>query len=730
MKYLSRKKVIFLSFITVLVLFFFFLSSIVKCYIERNSIELIGRKLEVADLHFNYAKVSARVNGFKLFEQNSKKEFLSFNELYVNISPWKLISGEYSISQIYLDGLNISIEQSSNGFNFDDLLGVKNNQTVDSTDLNKEEASLKFSIHDIKFKNGYIAYHDKLKSNNLELNKINLELPLIAWNNKKSEMGVNFSLGKKGSVSINANVNHTKQRYAVNLGIASVDISPFVAYLKDYMLVSEVQGRLNTQIKIEGSVHNFMDVFLKGNTELNDFVLKDIEGNKFLASQSVIVELDSIDLSSSHYEIGKVNLTKPEVYAALFKEASNFESIFAPILKTDSVNIETDTSMLANSELFYSIDSVIINKGFVEFSDYTLNRKFVYDINDVHLNIGQITDKANSIPLDYSINLNKGGHSKGKMVFSLQNAHNFKFNGKLLGLELMSFSPYTEFYIARPITQGELNYDCSIIMKPKQLVNTNKINISEFDFGDKTDDPNALKVPVRLALYLLKDKNDQINFDLPVSGNPKDPDFKLGKIIWKTVMNFLIKTAAKPFSILGSLAGTNPESIEKMTFKFSQTELNDKEIKTLKAIKDIVARKPELKFSFTQETDIEIEKDILVISECSKQYFNSNEQQKLGVFGADFVAWAEGNYDFKDFNKQNDFQIALPLKEKCYDVLGKLKLNTLLDSVLSERNKKVNIYLKDSLQVPIENYEIKIADLRNLSNQQKKPKYRVEVSLK
>lgn len=729
MKYLSRKKVIFLSLITVLVLFFFFLSSIVKCYIERNSMELIGRKLVIADLHFNYTKVSARVNGFKLYEQNGKNEFLSFNELYVNISPWKLISGEYSISQIHLDGLKVSVEQNTNGFNFDDLLATDITAT-DSIDSNKEDSSLKFSIYDIKFKNGYITYHDKLKSNNLDLNKINLELPLIAWNNKKSEMGVNFSLGEEGAVSINANVNHAKQRYIVNLGVKSVDVSPFVAYLKDYMLVSEVQGKLNTQIKINGSMINFMDVFLKGNTEMNDFSLKDTDGKKFLASQSVSVELDSINLNSSHYEIGKISLLKPEVYAALFKETNNFESIFAPVLKADSVNVETDTSMHSDSELFYSIDSINVNKGFVEFSDYTLNRKFVYDINDIQLNIGKITDQANKIPLNYSIDLNRGGHSKGKMTFSLQNAHDFIFNGKVEGLELMSFSPYTEFYIARPITQGEFNYDCSIVMQPKQLVNTNKINISEFDFGDKTKDPNTIKAPVRLALYLLKDKNDQINFDLPVSGNPKDPDFKLGKIIWKTVMNFLLKTATKPFGILGSLAGTNPESIQEMTFKYSQTKLNEKEIKTLRAIAEIIARKPELKFSFTQETDSEAEKDILVISECSKLYFNSSEQQKLEIFGADFISWAEGNNDFKEFNKQDDFQIILPLKEKFYNLFGDLKLNTLLDSVLTERNKEVAIFLKDSLQVSTDNFELKTADLRNLSNQQKKPKYRVEVSLK
>jgi len=692
--------------------------------------ELTGRKLEVSELHFNYVKVSARIKGLKIFEQDASNEFVSFNELYVNVSPWKLISGEYAVSQIYLDGLNVSVIQDSIGFNFDDLITSDETTIVDSTTIDEEKSDLKFAIHDIKFSNGYIVYQDIEKSNKLDLNNINLELPLIAWNNKKSEMGVNFSLGKEGNVSINADVDHSTERYVIDLGVSSLDISPFVAYLKDYMLISDMQGKLNTQIKIDGSMVDFMDVYLKGNASMSDFLLKDIQGNKFLGSQLTMVELDSMHVGSSHYQIGNIVLTKPEIYAALFDESTNFESIFAPIMEIDSVSVETDTLSNDKSELYYSIDSLIIDKGFVEFTDHTLNRKFIYDINDIQLNIGRITDNADEVPLHYSIDLNSGGHSEGNVTFSLEDVHNFKFDGKIKGLDLMSFSPYTEFYIARPITQGEFNYDCSIVMQPKKLINTNKINISEFDFGDKTNDPNPIKAPVRLALYLLKDKNDQINFDLPVSGNPNSPDFKLGKIIWKTLMNFLVKTAAKPFGILGNLAGTNPESIEKMTFEIAQMKLNEKEKQTLNKIATIITKKPELKFTFTQETNTSDERKMIALRESAFKYFENQAIPKQNLFGNELINWTNSTIEFQNFITKDSTDIDLSVEEKCIRFIGNEKLTNYTDSLLLQRNQEVVVFLQDSLNVSVENFHVKTADLRNLSEQQRKPKYRVEVSLK
>ncbi|WP_461643581.1 AsmA family protein [Labilibaculum euxinus] len=727
---LTKGKIIIGSIAIVLFFIFLMLSAIVRYWVNKNSEELIGRKIEISELHFNYAKVSARVKGFRLYELDGNSNFVSFDELYVNINPWKLLTGEYSVSEIYLDGLNVSVIKNLEEFNFSDLIKEDNSQAVDSTNLKEDNELVKFEIRNIEIKNGHVNYLDQEKDNNIDLKNINIELPLIAWNNDKSEMGVNFSMGKTGNVSINADIDHSIKRYTINLGVTSLDISPFVVYLKDYMMVSKMEGLLDTKLNINGSMNDFMDVFVKGDAALQEFSIYDSEENPFVSAKAAKVVLDSLHIGSSHYKIGRVSMDSPVIYADLYSDDSNFEKIFEPYLKSDTLSVDTIAKEEQESSLFYQLDTIVLTKGVVKFTDHTLNRKFVYDLHDININMGTVNADVPKIPVAYSMNLNGGGKSSGSAVFSLKDTTRFNIRGKIERLDLMSFSPYTEFYIARPITQGELTYDCSLDMTSVSLKNMNKIKVSEFDFGNKTKDPNTIKAPVRLALYLLKDQNDQIRFDLPVSGNPKDPEFRVGKIIWKTFMNFLVKTASKPFGLLGNLVGSNPESIEKIPFHFLQDSLDAAQINTLETIADILKKKPDLKFSFSQETNIGEERILLAVRECANRFFQSTAMEEKIIPNLQLMEWANNSPEFRTYIFNQDKSSAeLSIQDNCVAIIGEQEIGILFDKLYEKRNQFVSNHLINNLLVDVSAFEMKRTDLRNLSEEQRTPNFRVEVSL-
>ncbi|MBN2598543.1 MAG: DUF748 domain-containing protein [Marinifilaceae bacterium] len=727
---LTKGKIIICTIVFVLFFIFLMLSAIVKYWVNKNSEEVIGRKIEISELHFNYAKVSARVKGFKLYELDGNSNFVSFEELYVNINPWKLLSGEYAVSEIYLDGLNVSVIKKLEEFNFDDLIKEDSLHAIDSTNTKEDKELVKFEIRNIKIKNGHVNYLDFEKDNNIDLKDINIELPLIAWNNDKSEMGVNFSMGKTGDVHINADVDHSSQRYVINLGVKSLDVTPFVAYLKDYMLVSKLEGDLDTQIVIDGSMNDFMDVCIKGNTTLNDFSVSDADGNPFIAAKSTKVSLDSLHIGSAYYKIGSVDIDSMVMYASLYPEVSSFEKIFQPMLVSDSISENNLIKEDAASVLFYQIDTISLSRGVVRFADHTLNRKFVYDLNDIQMDIGTVNPESLKIPVVYSLNLNGGGRSSGLASFSLKDVYKFNLRGKIERLDLMSFSPYTEFYIARPITQGELNYTCNIDLTAIALDNLNKIKISEFEFGNKTSDPNTIKAPVRLALYLLKDKDDLIKFDLPVSGNPKDPEFRIGKIIWKTFMNFLVKTAGKPFGLLGNLVGANPESIEKIPFHFLQDSLDIAQKNTLETIAGILKKKSDLKFLFSQETNIGEEKILLAVRECADRFFQSAAMEEMIIPNLQLMEWANNSPEFRTYIFNQDRSNAeQSIQDNCVAVIGEQEISILFEKLYDKRNNMVSDYLINSLLVGVNSFEMKKADLRNLSEEQRSPNFRIEVSL-
>ncbi len=733
----KRKKILILIFAFLFILFFF-LSSLIKYWVVKNSEELVGRKLEISELHFNYAQVSLGVKGFKLFEEDNINSFVAFDELDVNFSPWYLITGEYAFSEIYLDGLNVTVIQDSLGFNFDSMI-PEQDSIVDEP---SEEKDLKFSIKNIQFKNGSVRYIDEVKKNTIAFDKMDLALPLIAWNNQKSEMGVDFAMGDKGRVQVSADIDHAKNAYVIDLATQSIDLEPIKAYLTDYLDISAISGQLNTIIHMKGSLDKPMDLVVSGQTNVIDFEMIDGADKKLFAAKKIDVDLDSLNVGTAHYEIGAIQVDSPEIYASLDKESSNFERMLAPYMLADSLaqntlNIEADslaadtisTQIDTVSDLFYQLKSISVTNGLVNFTDNTLNRPFVYDLKNITLKMGILSEKADSIPIAYSMQLHGEGRSSGEGTFSMKNLSSVNFKNQLENLDLMSFSPYTEFYIARPITQGEFNYKTSLDMTATQLKNNNQIHISELDFGKKTKDKNAIKAPVRLALYLLKDKDDQIDFELPVSGNPEDPDFRVGKIIWKTVMKFLIKTASQPFNILGNLAGGNPESIKTIPFHFLQDSLDATQKKNLRKIATILSKKNELSFSFVQETNLQKEKEFLALKSSIKTYCTSKNRAYPELADDQLSQWATTNVEFMAYLNTNSEE-GVSLASLCIDKVGKLELDSMFMNLLQTRNTVLNMFMKDSLILDEASFKVKTADLRNMPEQLKSPNYRLEVSLK
>ena len=93
----------------------------------------------------------------------------------------------------------------------------------------------------------------------------------------------------------------------------------------------------------------------------------------------------------------------------------------------------------------------------------------------------------------------------------------------------------------------------------------NRIDIYKAEVGKKRKDVDAqLNIPVKAALYVLKDKDDKILLDVPVKGNIDSPEFNYMKLVWKTIGNLFVKVATSPIRAIGEAMGlgNSPEFIK------------------------------------------------------------------------------------------------------------------------------------------------------------------------
>lgn len=729
MRTIKKKYYFFGGIAIALFLFLFFLSTIIKNYVVKNSEELIGRKLTLKELHINYFKVQVIAHKLTLFEENKKDTFIYFSELLINYDPWKMIRNEYAISQIRLVNPYVYIQQNGEYFNFSDLLPASDSLVVEDT-LQTNESNVKFSVCNIDLVNGEFLYFDKQIDNLLEFDHLNLELPLIAWDSRSSEMGVQFSIGEKGLVQIDAKINQQQSQYNVNISTKDIHINSFTNYLKEFVYISEFKGLLQSDIRITGDLNQVDQIFISGNIAVDSLKLTDDKGEQLIFANSVTTILDSIDLKNNRFVIDKVDIEQPILSATLNKDMSNWEYFLSPIL-SDTLETETtdsiQTEIQKETPLFYKIDTFSIRKGQVLFTDNTLNRGFRYTVKNIDIQLNNIFENNNKIPLKFSMDFNNEGKYSGETFFSIMNPQNLTYKGILSELDLHSFSPYTEYYLGYPIVSGLYNYECDIEMTSNNLINNNHILVKDMEFGKSTKDTTAVKLPVKLALYLIKDSHDNIEIDLPVSGNPADPGFKLGPLIWKTFGKFIIKTATQPFGSLAKLVGTQPEELEMIPFEYTQDSLKANQRKVLNKIAEILTKKENLIFSFRQEVSVDDELFMLAEKKVKSNYIA--EKSPINI-----TNWKEVKDDDENFllyfNELSQDTAQVNLKEKYFNMIPKPELNTDFEALYQKRNKLIDTYLIDTKRCSRSSIKISIIDFNNMPQELKKPGFRVEVSVK
>jgi len=121
--------------------------------------------------------------------------------------------------------------------------------------------------------------------------------------------------------------------------------------------------------------------------------------------------------------------------------------------------------------------------------------------------------------------------------------------------------------------------------------------LDRMQLGSAVASEQAINAPVKLGLALLTDRDGVIEVNLPIQGDMSDPEFSVGQIVMRAFVNLLVKAAASPFSMLGSLAemaGFSSEELGQVSFVPGSVQLADNEAEKLSALAQALRERPEL----------------------------------------------------------------------------------------------------------------------------------------
>jgi hypothetical protein len=203
------------------------------------------------------------------------------------------------------------------------------------------------------------------------------------------------------------------------------------------------------------------------------------------------------------------------------------------------------------------IGKVTLQGGDVNFTDLFIKPNYSANLTEIG---GAVTGLSSQ--LDTAADVDLRGRFAGSAPVQIQGKINplvrnlfLDLKASVRDIELGPFTPYSGKYVGYAIEKGKLTFNVAYKIEDRKLAASNQIVVDQLTFGGKVESPQATKLPVMLAVALLKDRNGVIDVNLPISGSLDDPKFSIGGLIIRVIINLITKAITAPFALLGNLVG-------------------------------------------------------------------------------------------------------------------------------------------------------------------------------
>jgi hypothetical protein len=682
-------------FAAAILLVMILLPGIARRYAVNHSKKLTGRQIALDKLKINFFTGTVIMIDFKMYEADDIHTIVSFDSLTIDAAPWRYVRNELVIERFFLKGLKAKVVQRDSTFNFDDLVAFYAAKE-DSVPLDTTVSEpLRFHLSNIELKNCEFIFDDQNLHKIYDLNDISFFVPYIGWNQEeKSEAGLRFSFKEEGYFESSIQVDPVGGDYEAAITIDHLILDDFTEYVASSININSFAGIFNSRIKIAGNINEVENSLVSGYAEVTGFEMTDRQDRKFLGADKLECVLQEIDVANMSFVIDSLILTMPYVYFEMDTATNNFFKIFNTTHEAaDSLQIaEAETETVADNAtdpVFYAVNHINIQKGIVEYRDNLTGAPFDYYLSDIRLESDSIESTSPWIDLYAEMLLNKRGTLKASVGLNPVDPMDLTLQYVITDFMLSDLNIYSRFYMGFPIVYGDMYYKSDTRILAGQLTSENKLIITNVELGEKSG--GLYDLPMKFALFLLEDRHGVITLDVPVRGDLKDPTVKIGKIVWNTFKNLIIKVAAAPFDLLAGLLSVDPKDIKAIEYQYNDTLLNAARQKQLDLLLELEQKKEGLEIELVYFNDVNKEKEAIAIAEAARLFLKETSMD-----------YAKEEDAFRQFLQSKVAVDTLDILSAAKQITDPSVLDSIVNSNTSIRKGQIERYLhsiNDSTQI-------------------------------
>ncbi|HEY7586919.1 MAG TPA: DUF748 domain-containing protein [Candidatus Deferrimicrobiaceae bacterium] len=442
--------------------------------------------------------------------------------------------------------------------------------------------------------------------------------------NARGKVTIKATLNKAGRIAVGGAVGVNPLSADLNLDVRGIDLVAFQPYVAERINISLTGGSVSAKGKLNLATRGeTVRASYTGEASVTNLATVDkVSSEDFLKWDSL--HLDGIRVATAPLSVAIRQVALADFYSRIIVTPEGVLNVQGIVKKEGQAaagetaaappdnNVAAKPPEPAAPPTPVAIETVSFQGGRINFTDHFIKPSYSANLLEIG---GRVSGLSSEETRMAEVDL------RGK----LENYAPLEITGKINPLrkdlfvdlkidfkdmDLSPLTPYSGRYAGYTIEKGKLFLSLKYLIVNRNLAATNNVFLDQFTFGDAVDSPDATKLPVRLAVALLKNRKGEISLDLPLSGSLDDPKFSVWSVVVKIIVNLLVKAATSPFALLGALFGGG-EELSYLEFNYGKDAVDAPAEAKLKNLVKALHDRPALKLEVAGHVDVEKDREAL-----------------------------------------------------------------------------------------------------------------------
>jgi hypothetical protein len=444
-------------------------------------------------------------------------------------------------------------------------------------------------------------------------------------------MELKAAVNKTGQLALNGSFVVMPFQTDLAVNAKGVDLLPLQPYIADKLNLRLTRAALTSSGKLQLNLAEggALKGGFKGDMTLGNLATVDkLSGNDFLRWKSLFVggvdlrlepfalKVDQVALSDFFARViidptGRINLQ--DIMRDASDDHKSLTETTAPALVAQpAVAAKSEVPQARNAHTNQAapitIRKLTLQGGRVRFTDNFIKPNYTATLADFGGAVTDLSsDAATSAGVDLHGEVNSAPLSVIGRINPLKGDLFMDLKANVRGMELAPLSAYSGRHVGYGIEKGKLSFEVAYRIDKRALTAENRLILDQLTFGDKIESPTATKLPVQFAVALLRDRNGVIDINLPIGGSLDDPQFSIGGLVVKVIINVITKAITQPFALIGALFGGG-EELSSLDLAAGHSAITPAAEAKLTSLSKALADRPALKLEITGRADPEADR--------------------------------------------------------------------------------------------------------------------------